>query len=131
MASSQEKKILGQAEIRDRAVKVVTKWYKERGWRVVPQKRKPYDLVANKLNNRRYIEVKGSMNQPTNFRVLLTRNEKNYIEKCLKNKMHYRLHLVAGIGRNKIIHKHFTAKRLPKPKSAKHYYITVKLKDKT
>ena len=130
MLKAREKKVLGQVEIREGAVNIVKKLYEKRGWRIVIQKRKPYDLVANKgNNNRRYIEVKGSMNQPTNFRALLTKNEKKFIERCLKNKMHYRFHIVAGIGRfNKKIHKSFTAQKLPQPKNAGHYYITLKLK---
>lgn|SRR3989338_8858341 len=123
------KKILGQAEIRDRAVEFVRRWYKRHGWRIVVQKRKPYDLVANKGTNRRYIEVKGTMNQRTNFRALLTRNEKKFIEQCLMNKTHYRFHVVAGLGRfDKQIHRVFTANKIPKPKSAGHYYITVPMK---
>ncbi|OGF01595.1 MAG: hypothetical protein A2509_03110 [Candidatus Edwardsbacteria bacterium RIFOXYD12_FULL_50_11] len=122
--------IIGQAEIRDTAVNVVYKWYRKRGWRVVIQKRKPYDLVANKGNNRRYVEIKGTMNQPNNFRALLSKNEKLFIDKCRANKMHYRLHVVAGIGRYKeIIHKWYSERKLSQPKPAGHYYITVKLKD--
>ncbi len=129
MLKLKKKKVLGQAEIRDRAVELVTKWYKRRGWRVVVQKRKPYDLVADKGTNRRYIEVKGSMNQPSNFRALLSRNEKKFMEQSLKNKRHYRLHVVMGIGRfKKLIHKRFTAKKIPKSKSAGHYYVTLSMK---
>ena len=117
--------IIGQ----DNAVNIVKKWYEKRGWRIVIQKGKPYDLVANKGTNRRYIEVKGSMNQPSNFKALLTENENKFIKKCLDNKMHYRFHIVAGFGRHKkIIHRYFTAQKLPRPKPAGHYYITLKLK---
>ena len=124
------KKIIGQSEIRDRAVKYVKNWYRRKRWRVVVQKRKPYDLVANKGTNRRYIEVKGTMNQPKNFRALLSRNEKIFLERSLLNKMHYRLHVVAGIGRyRKLIHKAFSNKKISKPRPAGHYYVTVKLKD--
>ena len=129
MLKAKKNKVLGQVEIRDGAVNFVKKWYEKRGWRIVIQKRKPYDLVANKGTNRRYIEVKGSMNQPSNFKALLTENENKFIKKCLDNKMHYRFHIVAGFGRfNKKIHRYFTAQKLPQAKPAGHYYITLKLK---
>ncbi|MEK6891168.1 MAG: DUF3883 domain-containing protein [Nanoarchaeota archaeon] len=121
-----KKKIMSQGDIRDGAVRVVEKWYKKRGWKVT-KKGKPYDLLAKKGNNCRYVEVKGTMNQPTNFRAVLSKNEKNWMIAHRKN---YRLHIVAGFAKHKnLIHKSFSGKDLTqKPKPTNHYYITVPMK---
>lgn len=95
------------------------------------RKGKPYDLLAIKGTNRRYIEVKGSMNKPSNFRALLSLNEKKLIEQYQQNKSkHYRFHIVLGIGRFKEqIHKIFTTNKIPKPIPTNHYYITLPTKN--
>lgn len=126
-----KRKIIGHAEIRDKAIGYVTNWYKRRGWEITPTNGKKYDLKANRGNNHRYIEVKGSMNKPSTYRAVFSKNEKRYLQHCKKSKMHYYCHLVLGIGRSKKwLHKYFTKRKMPLFKLFKAYYVYFEIKKK-